>query len=144
MPRIDEIGVHGPVLVASIVLSVAAAFVISLGPATQIHSHLERGPAAAGRARGLFIVMEIACTVLLLVTAGLLMRSFAQLRATNAGFRPAQVLSLHLAVSRAKYGDDAGVARYWIDSSTACGPCPVLNRSASSTGCRWAGRCRQE
>ena len=47
MPRIDEIGVHGPVLVASIVLSVAAAFVISLGPATQIHSHLERGPAAA-------------------------------------------------------------------------------------------------
>ncbi len=112
MPRIDEIGVHGPVLVASIVLSVAAAFVISLAPAAQIHSHLERGPAAAGRARGLFIVMEIACTVLLLVTAGLLMRSFAQLRATDAGFRPAQVLSLHLAVSRAKYGDDASVALY--------------------------------
>ena len=40
------------------------------------------------------------------------MRSFAQLRSTDAGFRPAQVLSLHLAVSRAKYGDDAGVARY--------------------------------
>ena len=112
MPRIGEIGVHGPVLVASIVLSVGAAFVISLAPAAQIHSHLERGPAAAGRARGLFIVMEIACTVLLLVTAGLLMRSFAQLRSTDAGFRPAQVLSLHLAVSRAKYGDDAGVARY--------------------------------
>ena len=112
MPRIDEIGVHGPVLVASIALSVAAAFVISLAPAAQIHSHLERGPAAAGRARGLFIVMEIACTVLLMVTAGLLMRSFAQLRATDAGFRPAQVLSLHLAVSRAKYGDDASVALY--------------------------------
>src|SRR6476620_10234178 len=56
--------------------------------------------------------MEIACTVLLLITAGLWMRSFAQLRSTDAGFRPAQVLSLHLAVSRAKYGDDAGVARY--------------------------------
>ena len=40
------------------------------------------------------------------------MRSFAQLRSTDAGFRPAQVLSLHLAVSRARYGDDAGVARY--------------------------------
>ena len=112
MPRIGEIGVHGPVLAASIVLSVGAAFLISLAPAAQIHSHLERGPRAAGRARGLFIVMEIACTVLLLVTAGLLMRSFAQLRSTDAGFRPAQVLSLHLAVSRAKYGDDAGVARY--------------------------------
>jgi putative ABC transport system permease protein len=112
MPRIGEIGVHGPVLVASIVLSVGATFLISLAPAAQIHSHVERGPGAVGRARGLFIVMEIACTVLLLVTAGLLMRSFAQLRSTDAGFRPAQVLSLHLAVSRAKYGDDAGVARY--------------------------------
>ena len=112
MPRIGEIGVHGPVLAASIVLSVAAVFLISLAPAAQIRSHLERGPAASGRARGLFIVLEIACTVLLMVTAGLLMRSFAQLRTTDAGFHPAQVLSLHLAVSRAKYGDDAGVARY--------------------------------
>jgi putative ABC transport system permease protein len=41
-----------------------------------------------------------------------LMRSFAQLRSTDPGFRPARVLSLQLAVSRAKYGDDAGVARY--------------------------------
>src|SRR5436190_1957481 len=112
MPRIGEIGVHGPVLTASIVLSVGAAFLISLAPAAQIHTHLQRGPGSAGRRRGLFIVTEIACTVLLLVTAGLLMRSFAQLRSTDAGFRPAQVLSLHLAVSRAKYGDDAGVARY--------------------------------
>jgi putative ABC transport system permease protein len=112
MPRIDEIGVHGPVLLASIVLSVAAVFLMSLAPAAQIHSHLERGPAPVGRARAPFVVVEIACTVLLLVTAGLLMRSFAHLRSTDAGFRPAHVLSLHLAVSRAKYGDDAGVARY--------------------------------
>jgi putative ABC transport system permease protein len=112
LPRIGEIGVHGPVLVSSVVLSVAAAFLMSLAPAAQIRSHLDRGPRAAGRARGLFIVTEIACTVLLLVTAGLLMRSFAQLRFTDPGFLPAQVLSLHLAVSRAKHGDDAGVARY--------------------------------
>jgi predicted permease len=112
MPRIGEIGVHGPVLAASILLSVGAALLISLAPAAQIRSRLERGPAAAGRARGLFVVTEIACTVLLLVTAGLLMKSFAHLRSTNAGFSPNRVLSLHLAVSRAKYGDDSGVARY--------------------------------
>ena len=112
MPRVSEIGVHLPVLVASIVLSFCAAFLISLAPAAQIRSRLERGPAAAGRMRGLFIVMEIACTVVLLVTAGLLMRSFEQLRSTDPGFRTTHVLTLHLAVSRAKYGDDAGVARY--------------------------------
>jgi putative ABC transport system permease protein len=112
MPRIGEIGVHGPVLAAAIGASLGAAFLISLAPAAQIRSHLERGPQAAGRARGLFTVMEIACTVLLLVTAAVLMRSFAQLRATDPGFRPAHVLSLHLAVNREKYGGDAGVAWY--------------------------------
>jgi len=112
LPRIGEIGLHGPVLLASVVLSVGAAFLISLAPAAHIRSHLQRGPAAASRTRGLFIVLEIACTVLLLVTAGLLMRSFAQLRSTDPGFSPARVLSLHLAVSRPKYGDDPGVGRY--------------------------------
>jgi predicted permease len=112
IPRIGEIGVHGPVLLASVVLSVVATFLVSLAPAAQIHSRLDRGPAATGRARGLFVVMEIACTVLLLVTAGLLVQSFAHVRSTDAGFRPAQVLSLHLAVNRSKHGGDADVARY--------------------------------
>jgi predicted lysophospholipase L1 biosynthesis ABC-type transport system permease subunit len=111
MPRIDEIGLHGPVLVVSVMLSAAAAFFVALAPAVQVRANIERGPASRGRARDLLIVTEIACTVLLLVTAGLLMRSFSHLRSTDPGFRPERVLSLHLAVNRTKYGDDPGVAR---------------------------------
>ena len=70
------------------------------------------GRLPGGRVRDLLIVTEIACTVLLLVTAGLLIKSFWHLRATDPGFRPAGVLSLHLAVNRTKQGDDPGVARY--------------------------------
>jgi predicted permease len=62
--------------------------------------------------RDLLIVTEIGCTVLLLVTAGLLMRSFSGLRSTDPGFSTSRVLSMHLAVNRTKYGDDPGVARY--------------------------------
>jgi predicted permease len=62
--------------------------------------------------RDLLLVGEIACAVLLLVTGGLLMRSFAELRATDPGLRTAGVLSLHLAVNRSRYGDDPGIARY--------------------------------
>jgi len=112
MPRVGEIGLHGPVLSASVVLSVAAAFFVALAPAAQVRSTLERGPAAHARARGLFIVTEIACTVLLLVTAGLLMRSFLRLRATDPGFQPSHVLSLQLAVNRTTHGNDRRVARY--------------------------------
>jgi predicted permease len=112
MPRIDEIGLNGPVLIVSVVLSAIAAFLIALAPAVQVRANVERGPASRGRLRDLLIITEIACTVLLLVTAGLLMRSFSYLRSTDPGFRTARVLSLHLAVNRTRHGDDPGVARY--------------------------------
>jgi putative ABC transport system permease protein len=112
MPRIDEIGLNGPVLLVSIALSAGVAFLVTLAPAAQIRASLERGPASRGRVRDVLIVTQIACTVLLLVTAGLLMRSFSQLRSTHPGFGTARVLSLHLAANRIKYGDDPGVARY--------------------------------
>ena len=112
MPRVGEIGLHGPVLGVSLVLSVAAAVFVALAPAAQVRSNLQRGPAARARARSLFIVTEISCTVLLLVTAGLLFRSFSRLGSTDPGFRPTGVLSLQLAVNRTRHGDDEGVARY--------------------------------
>ena len=112
MPRIDEIGLNGPVLLVSVALSAAAAFFVALAPAAQVRAGLDRGPASRGRVRDLLIVTEIACTVLLLVTAGLLMRSFSHLRSIDPGFHTARVLSLHLAVNRTKHGDDRGVARY--------------------------------
>jgi predicted permease len=112
MPRVDEIGLNGPVLLLALALSAAAAFSVALAPAVQVRAGVERGPASRGRVRDFLIVTEIACTVLLLITAGLLMRSFSHLRSTDPGFRTSGVLSLHLAVNRARYGDDSGVARY--------------------------------
>jgi predicted permease len=112
MPRIDEIGLNGPVLLVSVALSAAAAFFVALAPAAQVRAGVERGPASRGRVRDLLIITEIACTVLLLVAAGLLMRSFSHLRSTDPGFSTSRVLSMHLAVNRTKYGDDPGVARY--------------------------------
>ena len=112
MPRIGEIGVHGPMLGVAVLLSAVATLGVALAPAMQVRSNVARGPASRGRVRDLLIVAEIACTVLLLVTAGLLIKSFWQLRATDPGFRPAGVLSLHLAINRTKHGDDPGVARY--------------------------------
>lgn len=111
-PRIEEIGLHGPVLLFSTLMSIAAAFAISIAPAAQVSASVERGPVGRGRLRDGLIAAEIACTVVLLVSAGLLMRSLVHLRATDPGFEPDRVLSLHLAVSRTKHGDDRGVARY--------------------------------
>jgi putative ABC transport system permease protein len=112
MPRVEEIGLHAPVLLVAVLLSAAAALVVALAPALSARASFARGPGSRVRVRDLLLVGEIACAVLLLVTGGLLMRSFAELRATDPGLRTAGVLSLHVAVSRSRYGDDPGVARY--------------------------------
>ena len=57
------------------------------------------------RARSLLIIAQVALSMLLLAGAGLLIKSFSNLRATNPGFEPSQVLTLDLALSRAKYAD---------------------------------------
>jgi putative ABC transport system permease protein len=112
LPRVEEIDLHGPVLAAAVLLAAATAFVVALAPAARAGASVERGPAAAGRLPDLLIIGQIACTIVLLVVAGLLVRSFAHLRSTDPGLQPAEVLSLHLAINRTKHGDDPGVARY--------------------------------
>jgi putative ABC transport system permease protein len=111
-PRLEEIGLHGPVLLFSILLSVGAAFLVAIAPAWHVSTRVQRDMGGSGRFRSGLVLVEIACTVVLLVGAGLLARTFLHLAGTDPGFQPDRTLTLHLAVSRAKHGDDAGVARY--------------------------------
>jgi putative ABC transport system permease protein len=113
LPRAEEIGIQTPVLLFTIALSIAAALAVSIAPALQVAAGIERGPAAHGKMRDTLMSAEIACTVVLLVGAGLLIRSFVNLRGTDPGFAPERVLSLHLAVDRARHGSaDRDVSRY--------------------------------
>ena len=112
LPRIEEIGLHPPVLTVSALLAVATAFLVSLVPSARATPSVARVAASTAPAADVLIVGQIACTVILLVGAGLLFRSFAHLRGVDPGLRPASVLSLHLAINRSKHGDDPGVAAY--------------------------------
>jgi putative ABC transport system permease protein len=113
LPRVEEIAIHLPVLLFTIALSIAAAFAVSIAPALQVSASLQRGPAAHAGMRDLLIGAEIACTVVLLVAAGLLMRSFVNVRGTDPGFQPDRVLGLHFAVDRPSHGPaDPDVWRY--------------------------------
>jgi putative ABC transport system permease protein len=113
LPRVEEIAIHLPVLLFTLALSLAAAFAVSIVPALQVSASLQRGPASHARLRDTLIAAEIACTVVLLISAGLLMRSFVAIRATDPGFQPDRVLALHFAVDRATHGNtDPDVWRY--------------------------------
>jgi predicted permease len=112
LPRVEEIGLHWPVLGAVVVLATAATAVMGLGTAWATRPELRRGPGSMSRLRDGLVTLQLAGTVVLLVGAALLVNSFARVRAVDPGLDATNVLSLQLAVDRSTHGDDAGVARY--------------------------------
>src|SRR5207247_10611257 len=67
---------------------------------------------AGNRVRELLVIGQIALSVVLLPGAGLLIRTFTELKSVNPGFRPAGALSLHLAIPRNRYPSDQAVAAW--------------------------------
>jgi putative ABC transport system permease protein len=112
-------GVSLRVLLWSAALAIAAGLVVGLLPALQAartdsHESLKSdgrtGASRAGsRVRGVLVVAEIALSVVLLLGAGLLLRSFVNIQRVDAGFDPRGVLTMRLTLPREKYpGDAAG------------------------------------
>ncbi|HMJ05204.1 MAG TPA: ADOP family duplicated permease, partial [Chthoniobacterales bacterium] len=67
------------------------------------------------RLRHAFVVAEIALAVVLLVGAGLMLRSFAALREVDPGFEASHVLTMRMQLPRAKYPDDPARLRFFRD-----------------------------
>ena len=106
LPRIADASVDAPVALFTFTVVVAVAFVTGLMPLRQAGSvrtveAFEGERATAGRhalrARSVLLVAQIALSVVLLVAAGLVVRSFVALRLTDLGFAPARVVSLRVA-----------------------------------------------
>jgi predicted permease len=124
VPRINDIGIDRVALVFTFVLSVFSGAVFGLVPALRVsrfdlHATLKdsnRGTAGAsavwGRGhnmRRMLVISELALCVMLLVGAGLLIRSFVYLENVSPGFNPNQVLTLELTMSGPKYDDPKAV-----------------------------------
>ena len=113
-PRFDEIRPDAGVLAFTLGLTVITGLVFGLAPALQaarvdLNERLKEAGRSAGsaghnRLRSLVMVSEIALSFMLLVGAGLLIKSFMHLRDVSPGFNTANVLSVRVAIPSAKYG----------------------------------------
>jgi len=108
MPRYQEIGMGGAVMAFSFAVSAATGILFGLVPALQfsrpdLHASLKggRGNSRASRTplRSLLVAGEIAVAVMLLAGAGLMIRSFTNLGAVDAGFDPRHVLTMRVVVT---------------------------------------------
>jgi predicted permease len=116
VPRLVEIGLDRNVLAFAATGSIATGLLFGILPAL----HLIRRPAASAlreggrgvlggrghRLRGALVVGQMAMALVLLSGAGLLLRSFAQLRRVDPGFRSEGTLAFRIALPESAYPDD--------------------------------------
>jgi predicted permease len=120
IPRLDEIGINGAVLAFTFGLALVTGVLFGLAPAWRVvrmdpNSSLKAGgrsgQADGGlymkrhRLRGLLVVSEIALSLILLVGAGLLMRSFVRLQKVPPGFTTEHVLTMEVVANASQYHD---------------------------------------
>lgn len=124
IPRVTEAGLDPAVLLFTLATSIMTGVFFGLAPAlqaskTNLNESLKEGGRSTtdGRARhrlrSLLIVSEVALSLVLLVGAGLLARSFLRLRNTNPGFNAQNVLSAAVSLPAARYPKDEQVAGFY-------------------------------
>ncbi len=142
IPNAEAIGLDSRVLAFTLALSVAAGLFFGLFPALHdpgagLHESLkEGGRAMSGGRRGRFArqflaLVEVAVALVLLVMAGVLLRSFSRLSLVDPGFRPAGVLTLDLSPSATKYPDPARLALFYRDLLGRVSTLPRVERAAT-------------
>ena len=129
IPRLHEIGVDRQVLGFTLLVSMATGIIFGLAPALaasrpNLNEALKEGGrgatpgASRGRMRGALVVAEVALALLVLVGAGLLVKSFVRLRSVDPGFQPARLLTMWLFLSDAKYAQQARRLAFLKDLTT--------------------------
>jgi len=141
LPRLQTIGIDGRILAFALGVSMLTGVLFGLAPALQslklnVNELLKDGGRTASggvarrRLRDALVVAEVALALVLLIGAGLLLRSFSRLQQTDAGFNPGRVLTANLTLPAARYKEPKQVARLYQS---------LLERLTALQGVRTAG-----
>ncbi|MFI5092316.1 MAG: ABC transporter permease [Candidatus Acidiferrum sp.] len=107
LPRSGEVTLDARVLIFTLLISLACGIFFGLGPALKsaspnLHDTLKEGGRGGSgsrhRAQGIFVVVEMAMALLLLIAAGLMIRSLSALWNVNPGFDSHNVLTFGVAL----------------------------------------------
>lgn len=122
LPRLGEVGLDGRVVLFGVALALLTGIVLGLVPAFKasrpnLQQTLREGAPGAGGGKGARVLSglaaaEVALALLLLTGAGLLVRSFLALSATDPGFRSENVLTFQVYLSRNRYPGPAQQAAF--------------------------------
>jgi putative ABC transport system permease protein len=115
--------IDGTVLLYTFAIALATGFIFGFAPAlhasrTDLQHTLKDGGRTAGDQQGRWlrrglVVAEMAVALMLLVGAGLLLRSFARLQSVSPGFDPTHIATMSVTLPNTKYKDDASLVNFF-------------------------------
>lgn len=142
-PRIDELAIDGSVLAFTALISLGTALVFGLAPSLQasrvdmrsVLADSSRGSTTRGalRVRAGLVVSQCAMAIVLLVAAGLLLRTFLGLMQTSPGFRPEQALAATTYLPAGGYRTAGDLLRFYRDALAGLSALPGVVKSGAST-----------
>jgi len=128
IPRLQDVQISVEVLAFTFAISLATGILFGLAPAIRamkvdLNSALKSG-GRSGQSesglhlsrrplRGLLVVSELALSLMLLIGAGLLIRSFVRLQSVSPGFSTDHILSMQIAATGPKYRDRKASAQFF-------------------------------
>ena len=141
LPRATEVQVDGRVLAFTTAVAMATGLLAAFAPAWKLTGRrtadaLKTGPSRGsssggdGRVRNLLVVSEVALALMLLIGAGLLMRSLSGLRDVDPGFDPRNVLTATVQIPEAKYSTEARRNQFFAEVRQAVRALPGVESAA--------------
>ncbi len=142
IPRIGEASLDVGVLGFTLGLSLLTGIIFGLAPALEasnpdLNESLKEGgknpgPGAGGaRLRSLLMIFEVSMALILLICAGLMIKSFLSLQQVNPGFNPERVLTVELALPRSKYKENNQVLSFYKEVVSRVESLPGVQAAAA-------------
>jgi putative ABC transport system permease protein len=143
VPRLSELALDQTALLFTFVLSLATSLVFGLAPALHAAksgvsaalSALGRGSGsrAGSRSRNVLVVAQVAVSFVMLIVAGLLIRSLWQLQRVDPGFDPQGVFTADVTLPAARYQARADADRVWSALTERVRAIPGVQAAAGTT-----------
>jgi predicted permease len=141
VPRLREVNIDPRVLLVTLAVSVGTGLLFGLVPALasskpELTEALKEGGRSSttgvrrNRLRNSLIVAETALALILLIGAGLLMKSFARLQSVHPGFNPHNVLTAEVSLPRVKYPPGKPLLNFYAEAERRIKSLPGVQHAA--------------
>jgi predicted permease len=154
-PLVYEVHMDGVVIVFALLATIGCGLLAGLIPALasrdaqvllslQESSRASSGGRARARLRQVLLALEVGLTVVLLTGAGLLLRSYSQLRSVDLGCTTSNILTMQLSLPKATYNSAARLVSFYDQLLNRVRALPGVQDAGITTGLPAAGRQRND